>query len=484
MTLITKSLSLLAAALLLSGCASLAPVGPELPGELRDALKSAGLPESALAVVAVPLEGGEAARGGLQVQAERPMQPGSIMKLLTSAVALDRLGPNSRGQTELLADTPLRGEVLEGPLYLRGGGDDQLDWGALWQMLRQLREQGLREIRGGLVVDRSLFQPARLDLGASPFDESPEFPYNVIPDALYLNGQLLGLQLQADAQQLQARLSPAWPGMRVDVSGMRLVERACKDWEAGWQLPAVVWQGGEAVVQLRGSFPRDCRVAPQLNLIDRQWLTAQALGQIWRELGGSLQGESREGSTPAGAVRLAQHAGRPLAELMRGMNKRSDNALTRLVYLRLGAAAATPGEDSRAAAERQVRAWFAEQGIADAGLVLDNGSGLSRSERISARQMVALLLASQRGRHGPELLVTLPVAGVDGTLSRRLREGPAAGRARLKTGTLRNVHALAGFVPDAAGRTWVVAAMLNDERAGAQGRAVLDRLIDWLAAQR
>ncbi|MDN3544842.1 D-alanyl-D-alanine carboxypeptidase/D-alanyl-D-alanine-endopeptidase [Kinneretia asaccharophila] len=484
MPLITKSLSLMGAALLLSGCASLNSVGPDLPAELRQALQGAGLPESALAVVAVPLQGGEPGRGGLQVQPERLMQPGSIMKLVTSVVALDRLGPNSRGQTELLADTPVRGEVLEGPLYLRGGADDQLDWGALWQMLRQLREQGLREIRGGLVIDRSLFTPGRLDIGVPAFDEAPEFPYNVIPDALYLNGQLLGLRLQSDAQQLQARLSPAWPGMRVDASGMRLADRACQDWASGWLLPAMTWQGGEAVVQLRGSFPRHCTVEPQLNLIERQWIATQALRQIWRELGGSLAGEDREGTTPAGAVRLALHQGRPLAELMYGMNKRSDNPLTRLVYLRLGAAAPGPGEDSRAAAERQIRAWFAEQGIDAQGLVMDNGSGLSRSERISARQMVALLLASQRGRHGPELLVSLPVAGVDGTLSRRLREGPAAGRARLKTGTLRDVTALAGFVPDAAGRTWVVAAMLNDERAGPRGSAVLDGLIDWLARQR
>ncbi|HEX2011471.1 MAG TPA: D-alanyl-D-alanine carboxypeptidase/D-alanyl-D-alanine-endopeptidase, partial [Roseateles sp.] len=176
--------------------------------------------------------------------------------------------------------------------------------------------------------------------------------------------------------------------------------------------------------------------------------------------------------------------GRPLAEAMRGMMKSSDNPLTRIVYLRLGAAAAAPGEDTRAAAERVVRAWFAEQGIADMGLVLDNGSGLSRSERITAAQMAGVLLASQKGKHGPELLVTLPVAGVDGTLSRRLKDSPATGRARLKTGTLSTAVALAGYVPDAGGRTWVVSAMLNDPKAAAQGRPVLDALIDWLARQR
>jgi D-alanyl-D-alanine carboxypeptidase/D-alanyl-D-alanine-endopeptidase (penicillin-binding protein 4) len=163
------------------------------------------------------------------------------------------------------------------------------------------------------------------------------------------------------------------------------------------------------------------------------------------------------------------------------MLKPSDNPLTRLVYLRLGAQAAQGEEETRAAAERVVREWFAAKGIATEGLVLDNGSGLSRSERISPAQMAALLLAANDGKWLPELQQALPIAGFDGTMSRRLKESPAANRARLKTGTLRDAVGLAGFVPDSQGRIWVVAAMVNDEKASAKGRPVLDALIDWLA---
>lgn len=479
--MMSRTLGLVAAALVLSGCASLKSVGPGLPDEVKQALDKAGLPESALAVVAFPLD--DRVRG-LRVQAERPMQPASTMKLVTGVVALDRLGPNSRGRTELLADAPPQGEILTGPLYLRGGADADLDWGSLWLMLRTLREQGVREIQGGIVVDRSLFRPGRLDVGVPPFDEAPEFQYNVIPDALYLNGQLLGFALQSNSERLAARLFPAWPGMRIDASAVTLNDRACKDWETGWQLPIVSQDASGVLVRLAGSFPRECKVDPQLNLIERQWLTTQALRQIWRELGGVIQGEDRDAVAPASAVVVARHQGRPLAEYMRGMMKSSDNPLTRLTYLRLGAAAAAPGEETRAAAERVVRAWFAEHGIADAGLVLDNGSGLSRSERITPTQMAALLLASHEGRHGPELLNTLPVAGVDGTLSRRFKGGPAEGRARLKTGTLSSAVALAGYLPDANGRIWVLATMLNDPKASAKGRPVLDALVDWLSRQR
>jgi len=156
--------------------------------------------------------------------------------------------------------------------------------------------------------------------------------------------------------------------------------------------------------------------------------------------------------------------------------------LTRLLYLSLGvpAMAAQPEQPTLALAERAVRDWFREQRIDDTGLVLDNGSGLSRSERITPRQLVRLL---QRARHGPmaaELMMSLPVAGVDGTMRNRLKTGPATGRARLKTGTLRNVNAVAGYVPDARGRLWVVAAMVNHEDAK-QGRAALDALVEGLA---
>jgi D-alanyl-D-alanine carboxypeptidase/D-alanyl-D-alanine-endopeptidase (penicillin-binding protein 4) len=206
--------------------------------------------------------------------------------------------------------------------------------------------------------------------------------------------------------------------------------------------------------------------------------------QVWRELGGTLGAGDAEGAAPAGAVVLASHRGRPLAEVLRGVMKSSDNALARLIYLQLGAQAAAPGEPTLAAADRAVHAWFSAHGLDDRGLVLDNGSGLSRSERISPAQLAGLLRVSQAGAQAPELLATLPVAGVDGTMSRRLKNSPAAGQARLKTGTLRNAVSLAGFVPDASGRLWILAAIVNHPEAAAKGRPVLDALVSWVGTQR
>ncbi len=470
---------LLAAALVMSGCASLGPDVSAPPEPVEAALRQAGVPVSSLAAVAFPLD---APGTGLRLNADRPMAPASTMKTLTAVVALDRLGPNSRGQTQLLAAGEVRDGRLEAPLILKGGGDADLDWAALWAMLREVRERhGIRELAGGIVVDRGLFTPARLDIGAPPFDEQPEFPYNVIPDALHLNGSLLRYDLWADDRGLTVRPFPQFGALAIDTSAVRLNDKPCKDWEGAWQPPRfeALPEGGGRLV-LAGEFPRGCQVSQSLNVLDRQWGTAQALRQLWGELGGALTGDIREGATPEGARVLAQHLDRPLAELLRPVMKSSDNALARLLFLRLGASVAQPGEDTRQAAARAVREWFAARNVDATGLVLDNGSGLSRTERATARQLAALLQASARGAHGPELLAALPVAGVDGTLSRRMKGTAAEARARMKTGTLRDVVALAGYVPDSSGKTWIVVAIVNDTQA-MKARPAIDALVDWVA---
>lgn len=475
--------------LALSGCAGLSR---ELPPPVAEVFSRSGVPASSFAVVAFPLA---APQQGLRLNADQPMQGASTMKLLTAAAALYQLGPNSRGRTELLvagdpgaapATMAPDGRLLT-PLYLKGGADADLDWSALWFMLRDLRERhGVQELAGGVVVDRSMFRPSRPELGAPAFDEQPEFPYNVIPDALNLNGSLLSFDLRSDGQQVQARPFPAFGGLDIDTQPLTLNDRGCTDWEDGWQIPQASLPAGSSTdgarLQMRGSFPRDCQVRQSLNLLDRQWTTAQALRQLWASLGGSLTGEIREGATPVPARVLVRHQDRPLAELLRPVLKSSDNATTRLIFQRLGAAAAQPGEDTLVAAQRSVRDWLVTQGVDPHGVVLENGAGLSRIERISAAQMAAMLQAVQRGPYGPELLATLPVAGVDGTLARRFKDTPAQGRARLKTGTLRDVVALAGYVPDASGQLWVVVTIVNDVHA-AQARPAMDALVAWVAAQ-
>ena len=473
---------LLGAVVLLAGCASTRSGEPAaLPDPVQHALQCARLSPEALGIVVQPLVTSPA-DGGLVFQADRPMQPASIMKLVTTAVALDRLGANHRGHTELLTAAPQQGERLHGDLVLRGGADPQLGLPALWQLLAELRWLGVQEIAGDIVLDRNLFRPARMDLGLPPFDEAPEFPYNMIPDALQLAGNLVTLELQSDQQTVQARLQPPLAGVEID-NQLGLNDRSCRDWDDDWRTPvAETLADGRVRLRLHGAYPRACQQRRALQLFERDQQAERQLRLVWESLGGRWSGRVRAGSTPPEARRIARHDAAPWGELIRPLNKQSDNVLARLLFLSLGLAdsAAEPAATTQALADRAVRRWFAERQIDSTGLVMDNGSGLSRSERISARQMAEVLRVAFSGPLAPELMMSLPVAGVDGTMRNRLKDSPAAGRARLKTGYLRNVNSVAGYVPDPQGRVWLLVAMLNDDGA-ARGRPVLDALVDWVA---
>jgi D-alanyl-D-alanine carboxypeptidase/D-alanyl-D-alanine-endopeptidase (penicillin-binding protein 4) len=456
-----------------------------LPAPVAQALDAAGLPHDALAAIAIPRT--RWARTW-QYRADAAVQPGSTMKLVTTVVALDQLGPNHRGRTELLATGAVDAAgVLQGDLVLKGGADPDLDLPALWQMLRTLREErGAHTIGGRVVLDRTLFRPARIDLGLPPFDDAPEWPYNVIPDALMLEGALMSIALASDANTVQVRTTPPLDGVRFDTRALALTERACDDWDEDWQPPQSSEPApGQWLVTLRGGFPRRCEARASLQLLDRDVMAERQVRAVWASLGGRwllAPGSVVAQRTPADAQRIALHESRPWGEVLRHMNKASDNPHTRLLYLQLGLnddrgdAGASTLDNARRAVER----WFDARGIDRTGLVTDNGSGLSRSERIAPRTTARMLDAALDGKHAPELLMSLPVAGVDGTMRRRLKGTPAEGWARLKTGTLANVRALAGTVRDTRGDTWVVAMMINHERAG-DGRAALDALVEWIA---
>ena len=455
-----------------------------LPPTVAAALTQAGLPYDTLAAIALPLTTRWARPW--QFRATAAAQPGSAMKLVTAVVALDRLSPNHRGRTELFTAGPIAGELLDGDLVLKGGADPAFGLPELWQLLFELRQRGVREIGGDLVLDRSLFRPARIDIGLPPFDEATEWPYNVIPDALMLSGNLMGLALSSTGPGIQARLSPPLEGITLDTSAMTLTESACADWDDDW-LPAVIepTPGAGFRIGLRGGFARRCDARAALQLLDRDIVAERQVRAVWASLGGSWRkptGGVREGVTPIDASLVAAHVAPTWGELLRPVIKESDNALTRLLYLQLGVAAMAqnPTRPTLELAARDVERWFDEQRIDRSGLVLDNGSGLSRSERITPRTMALMLKAAHAGKHAPELLMSMPVAGVDGTLRRRLKGGAAEGWARLKTGTLRNVAALAGYVRDTRGDTWVLVAMVNHEQA-AKGRPALDALAEWVA---
>ncbi|MEO5694147.1 MAG: D-alanyl-D-alanine carboxypeptidase/D-alanyl-D-alanine-endopeptidase [Usitatibacter sp.] len=465
-------------ACLLISCAS-AWTHAQLPGPVLDRLRGTGIPESAVGVLVQRISDG----GVILAQGEQlPMQPASTLKVITSLAALETLGPAYRSRTELLTrGRPVEG-VLEEDLVLRGGADVDFDWPSFEHLLRIARLQGIREIRANLVLDRRYFSPARTDVGLAPFDETPEFRYNVVPDAMLVNTNLVHLDMVADADGVNVAMTPALDGVSVQAD-FKLIDRACKDWEDGWIHPQVrKGFGGSIKIRLQGDFPRNCTAETAVNLLDRMVFIERLFRATWKRLGGSFRGKVREGETPADARVIAEHRSRPLGEWLRDVNKSSDNPNTRLLYLTLGAnAAAGSSLPTANIAERELRAWMQSHAIDSEGMVLENGSGLSRTERVKPAQLAAVLRAGLASRWSAEYLASLPIVAVDGGMRTRLLGSSAAGRARIKTGTLRDVSAIAGYVTDDAGVDYIVVAMINHESAVRKvARPVLDALVEWV----
>ncbi|MGX9732627.1 D-alanyl-D-alanine carboxypeptidase/D-alanyl-D-alanine endopeptidase [Janthinobacterium aestuarii] len=468
----------------------------QLPESVSLLLRSANIPEDAMGAIVL--------RGNTVVMshgAERSMQPASTMKLVTTAVGLEQLGPIFRGRTELRTSADVINGVLKGDLILRGGADTDFNANALEHMLQTLRTQGIVKIKGDLILDRQLFQPARPDIGAPPFDESAEFRYNVIPDALLLNTNLLDININSTDRQLSILMQPTLENVSI-TSDMKLIKGSCARWEDGWRPPEYRRDtNGKLQVILHGTFPQNCSKATSINVLDRNDYADRLFRATWRRLGGTITGTVREApatglpptAEPVGTRMLADHVARALPEVLRDINKTSDNTLARTLFLSLGSlqsdgwlgsrpvAMAVP-EDTATRARQVIQEWFQRHQIDTQGMLVDNGSGLSRTGRIAPAQMAAVLQAMQQSPWAPEFQSSLPIVALDGTMRKRLLNSPAAARARIKTGTLKNVVAIAGYVPDANNQLCVVVAMINSDLVGnGNGRAAVDALIEWVA---
>ncbi|EXI90674.1 MAG: D-alanyl-D-alanine carboxypeptidase DacB precursor [Candidatus Accumulibacter regalis] len=440
----------------------------ELPSVVSQALQQAGIPASSVGIVVQAVDGGPPL---LSHNARKAMNPASAMKLVTTYAALEMLGPAYTWRSEVLADASPHDGRINGNLYLRGSGDPKLALEQFWLLLRQLRTRGVSEINGDLILDRSAFALPAHDPGE--FDQQPLRPYNAGPDALLVNFRSLRLLLQADATGNTVRVIAETPseGLRID-NRLRLERGACGDWRE--QLTPVV-RGMS--IELSGSFPAACG---ERSLSLAPWTADMQVEDLfrvlWRELGGSFRGRVREGRTPLGATPLVVQESPTLGEIVRDINKYSNNVMARQLFLTLDSERPATIEGAR----RQIAGWLLASGLQLPELFIDNGSGLSRQARVSAAGLAQLLSAAWRSPVMAELIASLPVAGVDGTLRKRLKNGSAAGRAHLKTGYLEGVRAIAGLVLDNSGKRWIVVGLINDPNARL-GKAALDALLLWVA---
>lgn len=444
----------------------------ELPAPLAAALAAADLPESAVALQVQ--EPGQNAPL-LALNADRPMHPASVIKLVTTFTALEALTPAWRWRTEVYGDRPPERGRLTGNLYVRGYGDPRITLETLWLWLRELRGRGIRDVQGDLVLDRSFFDVPAEDPGA--FDGQPLKPYNAGPDALLLNFRSRRLSLVPEGETVRLTLDVDAPGVTL-VNALRPVDGPCADWRNGLATRVEAGRRG-IVVRVSGPYPRACgEQSWHLALFDgnTQWETL--FRALWGELGGRLRGRVVDGTVPNEARLIARFESAPLADVVRDINKFSNNVMARQLYLTLGAELLGPPATLDKAAQA-MEAVLKSRGLEFLELVPGNGSGLDRSARVSARHLAALLARARRSPWYPEFAASLPLVGLDGTLRRRHAGEPLAGQARLKSGSLDDVRALAGYLRTATGREVIVVCLVNHPDA-ARARPFQDALLRWV----
>jgi len=441
----------------------------QLPAPVRDALARAGVPESAVGAVVEPVGGGKPI---VSHQADKPLNPASTIKIVTTYAGLDLLGPAHAFHTDVLVTGELAGGALAGDIVLKGGGDPKLTYGRLWVLVRQLRARGLREIRGDVILDRSYFAPLPHD--PAKFDGEPRRAYNVGPDALLVNFKAIEFRFVPADPGLRVLGEPDFPNVEI-ASRVRLVKEPCGNWRRGLRYE-IEENGLLATVVFSGTYPADCgEKAWSLSVFDADRYAEAAFRWIWSEIGGRFTGKVRAGTAPADAVLFHRFDSEPLAELVRDINKFSNNVMARQLFLALSAEkGGVPGEAG--ASSRVVRDWLAAKNIAAPELVIENGSGLSRTDRISAGTLAAVMREAWSSPVMPELVSSLSLFAVDGTF--KSKNGAFAGQAHLKGGTLTGVQAVAGFVLDAKGGRWVVVMIANHDNAN-RAQAALDALVDW-----
>jgi D-alanyl-D-alanine carboxypeptidase/D-alanyl-D-alanine-endopeptidase (penicillin-binding protein 4) len=450
----------------------------QLPPAVARAMERAGIPAKNLSIYVRDANTNEVV---LEIGADQPRSPASVIKVLTTYAALDTLGPGYTWKTRAYAVGRTANGVLDGDLFVTGGGDPYMTAEHWWRFVQALRERGLARITGDFVIDNSYFAPAQGN--RADFDRQPFRSYNVLPDALMVNFQTSRFTFITSEQRNRPLIlvNPLPANLNLQ-NRVRLIEGKCYTSGVTFDTPDPI--GDPNTVVVGGVLPASCGSfsinRAIMNAPDYAYGTFRTL---WTQSGGVIDGQMRIGRLPDNARLLYEHDSLPLSEIIRLVNKYSNNVMARHLMLTLGVEKYGPPatvENGRNA----VSSWMASRGIQMPGFVLDNGSGLSRAERITARGLGEMLDRAWHSPFMPEFAASLPLSATDGTLRNRFKSPGMQGRIRLKTGHLDNVSALAGFVNAASGKTFVVVIIINHPGAHTgSGETVHAALIRWVFGQ-
>jgi len=450
-------------------------VHAELPATVTEALKKAGIPQQNVAAYVQAVESNSPI---LSHNADKSMNPASVMKLVTTNAALDLLTPAYRWKTEVYRDGNVEKGVLNGNLIIKGYGDPSFKVQEFWRLLMSLQQAGIKRIKGDLILDKSYFAKNIGD--RNTFDDEIWRAYNAMPSAFLVGGRNTSFKFTADENSVSINQEFELPEVQI-VNNMKRSQEVCGDWRSrfGYTVKALE---NRAVVIFNGTFSPDCGERYlELSVFNDEKYAFYTFRKLWRELGGKFNGVLKVQDTPGNAVKVLEQYSDPLGYVIRDINKWSNNLMARQLLLTIGAEKnGIPATESKGVAA--VNSWLMTKGFNFNELVVENGSGLSRIERISAEHLGRMLVSAYNSPVMPELMASLPILAQDGTVKKRLNESQSSGRAHLKTGSIDGVSAIAGYEIDANSHRHVLVMLVNHTNAAAS-KSAQDALIEWVHQQ-
>lgn len=447
----------------------------ELPASVSEALTQAGIP---LDSVSVYVQSVDSETPTISYQANKAMNPASVMKLVTTYAGLVALTPAYRWKTELYRDGEVKHGVLNGDLIIKGYGDPSFNAQAFWRLLMSLQQAGIKRIIGNLVIDKSYFSK---EVGERPvFDDEPWRAYNAVPSAFLVNGRNTSFKFSVQNDVVSVNQEFELPQVQI-MNQMKPRSGDCGSWRNYFSYD-IQSKSDKKTITFNGKYSPDCEDRYlELSLFDDEQYAFYTFQKLWHELGGKFNGKLQVKQLPVDAVKILEQQSEPLGNVIRDINKWSNNLMARQLLLTL-AAEKQPLPATEAKGAATVNQVLNKNGLNFDELVIENGSGLSRIERISAQHLGLILLSAFRSPIMPELISSMPILGLDGTVKKRLNEDAVQGRAHLKTGSIDGVSAIAGYVLDRENKRSIVVMLVNDTRS-AMSKNAQDALITWLYNQ-
>ena len=409
---------------------------------------------------------------------DKPYNPASVIKLLVTFAALDLLGPTHKWKTSLYHDGVLEGDTLKGNLYLKGSGDPSLVWERFRNLINELHVRGLRKIEGSFVIDDTLYDIPHHDPGK--FDGASLKPYNVGASGVLLNFKAVKVVFAPDFAKRSLAIYTEPPSESINVvNNMTLSTRSCRNWRGRISERLIPRDDGSLTMRFGGKYPARCGVQSfYVAVQDHAPFVAGVFASAWKSLGGEFSGDWRNGEVPKNAKLLASSVSDPLSKVVVDINKFSNNPMARMVFLALSEKSGEQAVHTADLSASRIVKWMEKQGIATEGFSVENGSGLSRDVRITPRQLAEVLDAAWHHPLRAELVSSLPITGVDGTMRRRYLKHDLAGLAHMKTGSLNGVRAVAGYLKDDSGRDVLFVLMINWAKTWQSSR-FMSELLAW-----